>query len=179
MTAPLPSGLCDFAAVAASLHRGDFSALEPLFDPPPTPAAPLAAWLLEGRFASDRPALNEALACACFNGRTAWVAYLLDHGADLVAGAGTGMNGFHWAANRGQLETVEFLLSRHAPMEVRNAYGGTVLGCTVWATMHEPRPGQRAVMARLLEAGADVKEAEYPTGDREIDEFLERHGARA
>jgi ankyrin repeat protein len=38
--------------------------------------------------------------------------YLLTHGVDPTAGAGTGMDAFHWAANRGNLETVRLLI-RH------------------------------------------------------------------
>lgn len=162
----------DFASVASALHRGDFSALDPLFSDPPAPTTTLGAWVADGRFAQDPSALDEALACACFNGRTAWVDYLLDAGADLVAGAATGMNGFHWAANRGQLETVRLLLRRHMPLEVPNSYGGTVLGCTVWAAIHEPRSGQLGVIEALLAAGADASAVDYPTGNAALDKAL-------
>src|SRR6476620_12064923 len=106
----LASELNDSRVVAARLHRGDFTRLDPLFAEPPGPSSVLTSWIAAGRFAGDPAALNEAVACACFNGRTAWVADLLDRGADLLAGSGTGLNGFHWAANRGQLETVHLLL---------------------------------------------------------------------
>jgi hypothetical protein len=127
-----------FDDLIASLHRGDFSLLAPVFEGPPGGSS-LAGWIEDGRFATDPGALNEAATCACFLGRTAWVDYLLDHGADPIAGSGTGLNGFHWAANRGQLETVKTLIARRLPMEIRNSYGGTVLGGAVWAAVNEPR----------------------------------------
>jgi ankyrin repeat protein len=34
----------------------------------------------------------------------------------------------HSAAIGGQLETIKFLLKQNAPLEVKNIYGGTVLG---------------------------------------------------
>ena len=178
---PAPTiDLSSFASVADALRRGDFSALAPLFEVSPASPSRLSSWLAEGQFATDRGALNEALACACFNGRTAWVDVLLAAGADLVAGAGTGMNGFHWAANRGHLATVQLLLQRGMPLEVHNAYGGTVLGCTVWSAVHERRPGQQtveleAVVEALLAAGADPFAAEYPSGHGGIDEALGRY----
>jgi ankyrin repeat protein len=167
----------DFQAFVNGLRRGDFSRLDPFFAPPPEALSPLASWVTEGRFATDPGALNEALACACFNGRTAWVAFLLDHGADLVAGAGTGLNGFHWASNRGQLETVRLLLERQLPLETRNSYGGTILGGTVWASVHEPQADHLAIIEELLKAGARVEEAEFPSGRKEVDRLLERYGA--
>jgi hypothetical protein len=165
-----------FDDLVASLHRGDFSWLAPMFEGT-TSGSMLAGWLEGGRFATAPSALNEAATCACFLGRTAWVDYLLDHGADPIAGAGTGLNGFHWAANRGQLETVKALIVRHLPMEIRNSYGGTVLGGTVWAAVNEPRPTHPAVIEALLVAGADVREAEYPSGNAAVDTLLRRFAA--
>jgi ankyrin repeat protein len=102
----------------------------------------------------------------------------MDCGVDPLAGFGTGMNGFHWAANRGQLETVKMLIERKVPMEVENMYDGTVLGCTVWSAVHQPREGQLEVIGALLTAGANVDAAEYPSGNAEVDEVLRRHGAK-
>lgn len=166
-----------FDDLVASLHRGDFSLLAPVFEDPPA-GSRLAGWIEAGRFAADASALNEAATCACFLGRTAWVEYLLDHGADPIAGAGTGLNGFHWAANRGQLETVKALIARRLPMESRNSYGGTVLGSAVWAAVNEPRATHPSIIAALLLAGADVREAAYPSGNEGIDTLLRRFVAR-
>lgn len=167
-----------FEEFRAALRRGDFSWLAPAFEGP-SDGSKLAMWLEEGRFATDPRVLDEATTCACFLGRTAWVHHLLDLGGDPVAGNGTGLGGFHWAANRGQLETVKALIARRLPLETRNSYGGTVLGGTVWAAVHEPRPAHPAIVEALLEAGADVREARYPSGHDAVDALLRSFGARA
>lgn len=179
MTQPPPADGPDFREVVSGLHHGDFSRLAPLFATPPGPSSALSAWVEGGWFSRDPAALNEALACACFNGATEWVRYLLERGADLLAGAGTGHNGLHWATNRGQLDTVRFLLQRGVPLESLNSYGGTVLGGTVWAAVHEPKPAHLAIIEALLEAGARVEGAEYPCGSPEVDAVLRRYGAGA
>ncbi len=180
MPAPPAPDLSRFESVVASLHHGDFTALDPLFAEPPTAASSrLAGWLAEGRFAGDPVAVDEALACACFNGRAAWVTQLLARGARLRHSDKTGLNGLHWAANRGQLEVVRLLLAQAPELEARNAYGGTVLGATVWAAVHEPRPAHREIIAALLAAGADVREAGYPSGLPDVDRLLLEYGAAA
>ena len=60
-----------------------------------------------------------------------------------------------------------------------NSYGGTVLGATVWAAVHEPRDDHAAIVAALLSAGADVQKAGYPSGHAAIDALLKHAGARA
>lgn len=165
-----------FEAFAAALHRGDFSWLAPMFEGPPE-GSRVAEWVEEGRFAPDPAALHEAASCACFLGRTPWVSHLVERGADPIAGAETGLNGFHWAANRGQLETVRALIARGYPMEIRNHYGGTVLGTAVWSAIHEPRPDHLAIIEALLMAGARVEEAEYPSGSDSVDALLRRFRA--
>lgn len=162
----------EFSEVVRALEQGDFSGLDPVFAEP----SPIIGWYGEGLFGSEPRALNEALACACFNGRLAVAEFLLDHGVDPAAGNGTGMNAFHWAANRGQLATVRLLIERGAPLEIENIYGGTVLGCTVWSAVHEPRGDQIAVIEALLDAGANMQAAGYPTGNPEIDRLLESRG---
>jgi hypothetical protein len=168
-----------FREALQKLREGSFTASEPYF----VERADLGRrcqivhWHELGLFANEPEALAEALACACFLGKTEVVRLLLDQGVDVAAGNGTGMNGFHWAANRGELETVKLLIERKAPHEIKNMYGGTVLGATVWSAIHEPRPNQLAVIQALLAAGANVNEAGYPTGNREIDEVLRRYGA--
>jgi ankyrin repeat protein len=107
------------------------------------------------------------------------VEYLLRKGVDPSGGIGTGLNAFHWAANRGQLKTIEILIRSGAPLETLNAYGGTVLGCTVWSAIHEPKPDHPPIIEALLKAGANVGAAKYPSGDERVDGVLRRYGAVA
>ncbi|MBA2628149.1 MAG: ankyrin repeat domain-containing protein [Gemmatimonadales bacterium] len=166
-----------FDEVTAALRRGDFSLLAPVFEGAPDSTSTLAQWVRDGWFRDDPATLNEAATCACFLGQTTMVAFLFAHGADPIAGAGTGLNGLHWAANRGQCETVRTLLAHGLPLEIRNIYGGTVLGGTVWASVHEARPAHLAIIEALLAAGADVREAGYPSGSDAVDRLLARYGA--
>ena len=169
-----------FRDTIQGLRRGDFSRLEPLFgwEHGPAESQPrIIEWYEEGRFSDEPNALAEALTCACFLGQTRVADYLLQRGVDPSAGAGTGLNAFHWAANRGQLEVVRLLIGRKAPLETRSMYGGTVLGTAVWAAINEPRPAHLQIIEDLLDAGACLAEVDYPTGDSHVDVVLRRHGA--
>ena len=72
---------------------------------------------------------------ACEYGRTAVVELLLERGVE-VGTSVDGMTGLHWAANNWQLDTIRLLLDRGAPLETRNAYGGTVLGQAIWSVFN-------------------------------------------
>ena len=162
------------------LNRGDFSRLEPLFEPRPGFAGKrpqIIEWYDDGRFSNESKALTEALTCACFNGKTSVAEYLLKQGVEPSAGAGTGLDALHWAANRGQLETVRLLIQSKAPLESRNMYGGTALGTAVWSAINEPRPDHLAIIEELLAARASRDDVGYPTGDERIDAVFRRHGA--
>jgi Ankyrin repeats (3 copies) len=156
------------------LRRGDFSRLEPLFDG--GEHSPIVEWHQMGLLDDEPEALAEAFSCACFLGRTEVAEYLLDRGVDPLAGSGTGMNAFHWAANRGQIKTVEMLIVRGVPLEITNCYGGTVLGTAVWSAIHEPKADHVAIIDALIQAGANLDAVEYPTGNGPVDEVLRRHG---
>lgn len=160
------------------LRQGDFTALLPFFTADGEPEAPVVRLHRARCFAEDLPLLAEALTCACFLGAIDVAEYLLAEGVQPSGGQATGLNAIHWAANRGQLAAVELLLRHAVPLETRNAYGGTVLGGTVWAAMHEPRPMLLPVIEALLLAGALVHAAEYPSGLPTVDALLERFGAR-
>jgi len=167
-----------FQDAVRGLMAGDFSRLAPLFDTPSDGSpCPVIKWYEGGLFASEPKALAETFTCACFNGCTHVVEYFLARGADPSGGINTGLNAFHWAANRGQLKTVEILIKNKSPLETLNMYGGTVLGCTVWSAVHEPGPDRIRTIEALLNAGANVSAADYPSGDERVDEVLRRHGA--
>jgi hypothetical protein len=164
------------------LIAGDFSRLEPLFaDDSPVDGhrCRIIEWYEGGLFADQQSALDEALTCACFLGRTSVADYLMAQGVDPSAGVNTGLDGVHWAANRGQLETVRLLIQRKAPLETRSMYGGTVLGTAVWSAINEPGADHIRIIEALLNAGAHLPDADYPTGNERVDEVLRRHGATA
>lgn len=170
---PLP-----FSEAVAGLLAGDFSRLAPLFVRAAGGApSPIVRWHEAGLFRMEPDALNEAFTCACFNGCVEVAGFLLERGVEPAGGMATGLNAVHWAANRGQLEAVRLLVRHRAPLEVRNSYGGTVLGCAVWSAVHEPKPDHLGIIEALLDAGAKVQEATYPSGDDRVDEVLRRHGA--
>jgi hypothetical protein len=177
-----PAGEDDavFRDALRGLQRGDFSRLEPLFDAGPGPLGNrprIIEWYEAGGFRDEPQAVAEALTCACFLGRTGVADYLLTLGIDPSLGAGTGLDALHWAANRGQLEAVQLLLRRKAPLETRSMYGGTVLGTAVWSAINEPGPDHLQIIEELLIAGARLEHVGYPTGHKDIDAVLRRHGA--
>ena len=71
------------------------------------------------------------------------------------------------------------LVGAKAPLETKNAYGGTVLDCAAWSALHEPKPDHVAVIEALLKAGADVRAVRYLTGHEGVDRVLMGHGAGA
>lgn len=166
-----------FSDAVSGLLAGDFSRLSPLFvfgeDGLPSP---ISRWLRDGSFDAHPAARAEAFTCACFNGHASVVEEFLARGEDPNGGIATGLNAFHWAANRGQVAIVERLIRAGADLETRNSYGGTVLGCTVWSAVHEPRAGQIPVIQMLLEAGAKVAEADFPSGRDDVDALLKQFG---
>jgi ankyrin repeat protein len=168
----------EFRDALRGLIRGDFSRLEALFDDREARGrARILEWYEEGRFRDEPKALAEALTCACFLGRTRVATHLLTHGVDSSGGAGTGLNAFHWAANRGQLETVRLLIRWKAPFEPRSMYGGNVLDTAVWSAINEPRPDHLLIIDELLKAGARVADETCPTGHEKVDAILKRYEA--
>jgi tetratricopeptide (TPR) repeat protein len=122
---------------------------------------------------------------ACEFGRDGVVEFLLDKGVEAATEV-HGMNGLHWAIVGGRLGTAKLLLERNVPLEWRNGYGGTALGCATWAaTQSDPvyrwpdrETDWATIVQMLIAAGARVEEAGYPTGNERVDEVLRRHGAK-
>lgn len=165
-----------FDDAVQGLRRGDFSRLELLFVGATDGTEPhVMVWHRQGRFRNVADALAEALTCASFLGHTVVVSYLLAQGVSATAGRATGLDALHWAANRGQLESVRLLLRHGAPLESRNRHGTTVLGTAVWSAINEPRGEQLSIIEMLIEAGARLDAIEYPTGHQAVDAILRRH----
>jgi Ankyrin repeats (3 copies) len=169
----------EFQAAVKELIAGDFSRLAPLFAERPEAndrRCRIIDWYEANLFADEAQALNEALSCACFNGCTSVVEYLLAKGVDPTAGDNTGLDGIHWAANRGQLDVVNLLIQHQAPLETRNMHDTTVLGTAVWSALNESKPDHLEIIAALIKAGARTDDVGYPSGDKNVDEVFRRLG---
>lgn len=121
--------------------------------------------------------LQHAFRLACLYGRTEVVKFLLQHGIDLHSPDGTQQTALHSAAIGGQLEIVKLLLEFKPPLEVKNVYGGTVLGQTLWSAAHGgDTKTYTAIIELLIEAGAKVPERHVPV-NKQIDDLLRRYGS--
>lgn len=147
---------------AHALENGDFSFLEALL----VSSDRSIVELLE---ANGEPSglMHEAFAWACFNGRTAEAETLLDKGVDPAKSDKTGLSGFHWAASRGESETVRMLIRRGAPLEQTNMYGGTVLGQALWSAVHEHKKTHADIIEQLVAAGAKIEPGTPEWWDRQ------------
>ena len=169
-----------FEDAVKGLIAGDFSRLEPLFaDRSEADGQPcrIVEWYEANLFAGEPQALNEALTCACFNGRAKVADYLLARGVSPAAGDNTGLDALHWAVNRGQLDVVMLLIKRKATLETRNMHGTTVLGTAVWSAINEPREDHVHIIEELIKAGALTSGVGYPSGNQRVDEVFRRLGA--
>lgn len=121
--------------------------------------------------------VQRAFLYACTWGQTNVVEFLLDKGIDLDEGGDGGQTPLHCAAIGGQLDTIKLLLKFKPKLELRNMYGGTVLGQTMWSAAHG---GDAQVYAEIIEtlvaAGAEVPPRHVPV-NKPIDELLRRYGS--
>jgi ankyrin repeat protein len=142
-----------------------------------------------GRLARNPQAhMERALIWAATLGRYGVTKFLSGQRVDLGAKDEQGFTALHWAAFQGHQDVVEVLLQRNAPLEATNNYRGTVLGSTIWASIHVDgvfRTGGFTsvdyipIVERLLAAGARLDAVAFPSGNPAIDDILARHGARA
>jgi hypothetical protein len=146
-----------FRYAAAAMVRGDFSALEEAVGGAEKLDSTIIEWYEKGYFADEPETLVEVFSAACMLGHARAAEYLLDRRVDPAAGVRTGLNGFHYAASSGRLEVVKLLISRKAPMEIRNMYGGTVLEQALWSAVNEHREAHGAIIEALIEAGAYIE----------------------
>jgi ankyrin repeat protein len=102
--------------------------------------------------------LRDGFLWACQFGRNRVVEFLIEHGVDLSAQGRDGQTALHNAIIGAQFETVKLLLKHRAPLEVKNVYGGTVLGQAIWSAMNaDTATAYLPVIEALLEAGAKVE----------------------
>ena len=122
--------------------------------------------------ASER---ESALLIAAQCDRLPVVAFLLKIGVNLAAS--DGMTALHWASADGNIAMMELLLSRGAPLEALNEFGGTVLSSTIWFAYHAlPEDFKRrdypAIFDKLIAAGARADF--YPEMQQDIAGVYER-----
>ena len=127
--------------------------------------------------AATKEQLQTALIMAARYGRHDVLQYLLDKDVDV--GASDGMTALHHATGRTDLEMVRLLIRRGAPLEKKNAHGGTVLDNTLWFAHHVgpsefARRDYPAVLDILIAAGArtDI----YPEMEKYISGVYRRAG---
>lgn len=121
-----------------------------------------------------RARIEEAFIRGCQFGHNSICEFVLDQGVDPAAQVNVGQTGLHYAAHAGQLETVKLLIARGVPLEVKNEYGGTVLGQALWSAFNEPKENHLAIVETLIDAGADIK----PEWNKWIDELRRRKDAK-
>ena len=120
-----------------------------------------------------------ALAWACKFGRRDVALFLIELGVNPAAMDDDKMTALHWACATAMLDVIDELLRRGVPLEVENAWGGTVLNSTLHFALYIPVEGVDyvPVLERLLLAGANVDVVDYPTGKPPIDAVFARYGA--
>lgn len=106
-------------------------------------------------------------ACGC--GRISVVKFMLDKGFDLSTET-DGMTGLHWAVIGGHVDIIKLLLNHHAPLEIKNCYGGTVLGQALWSAYNQPKQKDALIVEILVKAGAVVEQ----DWKRYIDEIMKK-----
>ena len=140
-----------------ALEKGDFSRLEDELGGPEGFDHQIIEWFDDGQFEDAPETLAEALSCACMLGRTETAAYLIDHGVDPYAGMKTWLAGPHYAVSSGHLDTVQMLLDKKIPLEVKNLHDGTMLGQAFWSAVNEHKPSHADIIEALIKAGAVVE----------------------
>ncbi len=88
------------------------------------------------------------------------------------------MTAAHWASWNANGKTLATLIERGAALELRNAYGGTVLGMVLYAVRHDDRKLSFVpVVEALCRAGAELNVIRTKTGNDVVDQLLLQYGA--
>jgi len=111
------------------------------------------------------------LGYACCLGRADVVEEFIRNGADINVTDKHGMTPLHLAVIFGRLGVVKALLAHRPNLELRNVYGGTVLGQALWSAINDRKPDHLAIIETLVDAGARVN-PDWFTGSAEIDAAL-------
>jgi hypothetical protein len=108
------------------------------------------------RGVSEEP-LRAGFLWACQFGRNRVVEFLIARGIALGTQDRNGQTALHHAVIGAQHETAKLLLQHHAPLEIKNTYGGTVLGQALWSAANagSPKP-YLPIIESLLGSGALV-----------------------
>jgi ankyrin repeat protein len=115
---------------------------------------------------------------ACGYGENFVVEFLLGKGIDVRTQDRNGQTGLHWAVIGGHPDIVKLLLRYNPPLELKNTYGGTVLGQALWSAAHGGDPDLYiAILEMLVEHGAMVPERHVPV-NAQIDAWLAQHGSQ-
>ena len=122
--------------------------------------------------------LKEAFWCACKYGHIEVVECLLKRGVDIDARGGANNTGLMLASQRGRRDMVEMLLGCGASVELKNDYGGTALGSTMYFLTNHPAPDAdyAGVIELLLNAGSEFNFSDKATGDDKVDDVLLKRG---
>ncbi len=125
-----------------------------------------------------RRKLEEAFWSACKYGHTGVAECLLKCGLDIDAKGGANNTGLMLASQRGWRDTVEMLLGYEASVELKNDFGGSALGSTMYFLANHPAPDAdyAGVIELLLNAGSRYDFADKATGDDEVDDMLRKRG---
>jgi len=139
-----------------------------------------------------RQEMELGLIWACAYGQTAVAEFLIDRGGDPGKPV-DGMNGVHWAAIGGHLDTIRLLIGRNVSLETVNRYGGTALGSAFWAMVNGNEVNRWPedtddvmVIETLVSAGARIEPGTLGWLDRQnlpvakkamIGDLLRHHGA--
>lgn len=122
--------------------------------------------------------LEEAFWSACKYGHTEVAECLLKCGLDIDARGGANNTGLMLASQRGRRDTVEMLLDYGASVGLKNDFGGSALGSTMYFLANHPAPDAdyAGVIELLLNAGSEFNFADKLTGDDEVDDVLRKRG---
>lgn len=125
-----------------------------------------------------RRELEEAFWSACKYDHTEVAECLLKRGVDIDARGGANNTGLMLASQRGRRDMVEMLLGYGASVELKNDYGGTALGSTMYFLANHPVPDADYAggIELLLNAGSEFNFSGKATDNDDVDDMLRKRG---